>query len=105
MYEQFETYLSELKTRREIEVIRGPVLRTGLKFEDPLASDDSDDILADNPLVVLMEFCRLQNLRLVDMFNSLDTDGNKSLSYAEFREGLQASVPVAFLLAFFVCLS
>ena len=91
VYEAFETYLEELKTRREIDVIRGPVLRTGLQFEDPLASDDND-LPEDNPLVVLMEFCRLQNLRLVDMFNVLDTDGSKSVSFAEFKEGLKARI-------------
>ena len=67
-------------------------MRTGLKCDDPLASDDSD-MLGDNPLVVLMEYCRLQNLRLVDVFKALDTDRSQSLSYSEFKEGLKASIP------------
>ena len=44
--------------------------------------------MQENPLIVLMEFCRLQNLRLVDMFNHIDTDNSKSLTYQEFQEGL-----------------
>lgn len=45
----------------------------------------------ENPLIVLMEFCRLQNLRLVDMFNHIDTDNSRSLTYDEFVEGLKVS--------------
>ena len=39
-------------------------------------------------MMVLMEFMRLQNLRLVDLFAVLDTDGSKTLTRKEFREGL-----------------
>merc|ERR1711974_275535 len=46
-------------------------------------------MMEENPLIVLMEFCRLQNLRLVDMFKSIDTDGSQALSYQEFQEGLE----------------
>ena len=35
-----------------------------------------------------MEFMRQRNMRLVDLFQSLDTDGSKSLTRDEFREGL-----------------
>ena len=52
---------------------------------------EQDDFLKDDPMMVLMEFMRLQNLRLVDLFTSLDKDGSKSLSYDEFRNGLLVS--------------
>ncbi|GFR85760.1 leucine-rich repeat-containing protein 74A-like isoform X1 [Elysia marginata] len=53
-------------------------------------------VVYENPLIVLMEFCRLQNLRLVDMFNNIDKDRSKSLSYQEFQDGLQrVNIPLA----------
>ena len=39
-------------------------------------------------MMVLMEFMRIQNFRLVDLFTSLDKDGSKSLTRKEFRDGL-----------------
>ena len=42
-------------------------------------------------MMVLMEFMRIQNFRLVDLFTSLDKDGSKSLTHKEFRDGLQVT--------------
>ena len=39
-------------------------------------------------MMVLMEFMRVKNLRLLDLFASLDKDGSKSLTRQEFRDGL-----------------
>ena len=36
-----------------------------------------------------MEFMRQKNMRLVDLFTSLDEDGSRSLSWDEFRDGLK----------------
>ena len=38
-----------------------------------------------------MEFLRISNLRLVDLFTTLDKDGSKSLTREEFRDGLVVS--------------
>ena len=38
--------------------------------------------------MVLMEFMKQKNMRLVDLFTSLDADGSKSLDYDELRNGL-----------------
>jgi len=43
-------------------------------------------------MMVLMEFLRLKNLRLIDLFLSLDTDGSRSLSKGEFIQGLTVSI-------------
>ena len=51
--------------------------------------DVQEDSINDDPLIVLMEYMRQKNMRLLDLFNSLDADGSKSLSRDEFKEGLQ----------------
>ena len=47
---------------------------------------------SEDPMMVLMEFMRIQNLRLVDLFTSLDKDGSKSLTRREFRDGLLVTI-------------
>ena len=42
-----------------------------------------------NPLEILLVFMAEQNLRLVDLFKSLDKDQSMSLSRSEFIEGLK----------------
>ena len=51
-------------------------------------SGESEAFLNDDPMIVLMEYMRLSNLRLVDLFTSLDADGSQSLSREEFQGGL-----------------
>ena len=62
----------------------------------PVLQDDGMVFLNDNPMVVLMEYMRITNLRLVDLFTSLDKDGSWSLSRDEFKEGLMVSIIVKF---------
>ena len=50
--------------------------------------EEVEDYINDDPLIVLMEYMRQRNMRLLDLFNSLDADGSKSLSREEFRQGL-----------------
>ena len=47
-----------------------------------------DDFNNEDPMMVLMEFMRLCNLRLEDLFTSLDKEGSKSLTRSEFKDGL-----------------
>ena len=69
--------------QRSLRVIYGHILR-----KKEISGSEADSI-NDDPLIVLMEYMRQKNMRLLDLFNSLDTDGSKSLSRQEFREGLQ----------------
>lgn len=69
-------------------------LHLSIHHPAPLPHHGQDDgmvFLNDNPLVVLMEYMRLMNLRLVDLFTSLDKDGSWSLSRDEFKQGLMVS--------------
>ena len=49
---------------------------------------DEDIFINDDPMIVLLELTRLKNLRLVDLFSSLDTDKSWTLSREEFSDGL-----------------
>ncbi|XP_005112518.1 leucine-rich repeat-containing protein 74A [Aplysia californica] len=99
VHEEFKTLLLELQAVKDLTVIYGPILRPGLSLDAAAAEKaeaELDAMMGENPLIVLMEFCRLQNLRLVDMFNTIDTDNSRSLSYDEFIDGLKrVNIPLS----------
>ena len=59
-----------------------------------LKQDETENVenqglyIDDDPMIVLMEFMRIKNLRLVDLFKALDADGSGTLTREEFRLGL-----------------
>ena len=79
---RFLNMLNNLQETRPITVKHGMIMH------QDLITKPQDDFLNDDPMMVLMEFMRLRNLRLVDLFTSLDTDGSKTLTRDEFRDGL-----------------
>lgn len=82
-----------MKEKRDIEVIYGMVWNTErevLGHQD--VDEDEVKLIDEDPLTVLMEYARLQNFRLLDMFKCLDKDGSGALSLDEFREGLEVNV-------------
>ncbi|XP_064637208.1 leucine-rich repeat-containing protein 74A-like [Lineus longissimus] len=86
----FAEKLSELRTKRKFDIKHGIVL------EEKEGRKDQDDFNNEDPMMVLMEFMRLRNLRLIDLFVSLDADGSQSLEREEFREGLlKINVPMS----------
>lgn len=86
----FENLYKKLQEiRNPFKVIYGMVWATD---RQSLASADQEpeeeDLLNEDPLLVLFEYARLQNFRLVDMFKQLDTDNSGSLDRQEFSKGL-----------------
>ncbi len=75
--------LAILRQSRLLKVEHGYVLT-----QDGGQSIEDQEFLNEDPMTVLMEFMRIQNFRLVDLFTSLDKDGSKSLTRQEFRDGL-----------------
>jgi hypothetical protein len=78
----FADKLMMLKDKRKLNIKHGIIL------EGMEQRKDHDDFTNEDPMMVLMEFMRLRNLRLVDLFVALDADGSKSLERDEFRDGL-----------------
>ncbi|XP_064637888.1 leucine-rich repeat-containing protein 74B-like [Lineus longissimus] len=86
----FADKLSALKAKRKFDIKHGIVL------EEKEGRKDQDDFTNEDPMMVLMEFMRLRNLRLMDLFVALDADGSKSLEREEFRDGLmKIKVPMS----------
>ena len=74
---------ANLRESRAIVICHGIVM-----IKDALSVVASEAFANEDPMMVLMEFMRLRNLRLVDLFASLDKDGSHSLTRNEFRNGL-----------------
>ncbi len=86
MDQVFVANLEEVQKTRPIHV------RHGVVFQHDDICEKADMYLDEDPMMVLMEFMRQKNMRLVDLFASLDADGSKSLTRDEFRDGLMVSI-------------
>ncbi|XP_052792074.1 leucine-rich repeat-containing protein 74A-like [Mya arenaria] len=88
--DDFIKLLKELQENRRLEVVFGIVWSCD---RDPIgkqdASEDELALLNENPHFVLMEFMRIQKLRLVDLFHQMDKDNSKGISVDEFQNGLR----------------
>jgi hypothetical protein len=71
-------------------VIYGVVWKRRAREAGP-GEDEEAALMDENPLMVLMEVMRLQNLRLVDLFQSLDKNLSKNISLEEMHNGLVVS--------------
>lgn len=96
VHDKFEQLYQEVKKERDLTVLYGAVWST----ERPSlaqSSVDNDEValLACNPLTVLMECMRLQNMRLLDFFKSLDTNKSNFICINELCEGmLRVKIPI-----------
>ncbi|XP_023932477.1 uncharacterized protein LOC106159508 [Lingula anatina] len=80
----FIDMLVEAQDKREFQIKYGQLLNQ--KGEEI----SEDDLMNEDPMMVLNEFSRQKKLRLVDLFKQLDKDGSNSLTFQEFGEGLLA---------------
>ena len=78
--------IAVIRHSRVFRIRHGPVLREDCGMD--ILEDQRRSFVNDDPMMVVMEFMRIRNLRLVDLFHSLDKDGSKSLDKEEFRKGL-----------------
>ncbi|CAD5116070.1 DgyrCDS5000 [Dimorphilus gyrociliatus] len=86
-----------LNTVIEAEKARGElIVRHGVVFGHTDTSQEATEFVNDDPMMVLMEYTRQMNMRLVDLFTSLDADGSASLTRQEFRDGLlSVNIPLS----------
>ena len=54
-------------------------------------TDNSQDILREG-FECLKEYCRDNNVSLVELFEKFDADGSMSVSLQEFQDGLKVSI-------------
>lgn len=76
----------QIQSERPLEVKYGVILR-----DEAPPQCKEQALVSEDPILVLMEFMKLKNLRLIDLFQSLDKDGSRSLSNQELKAGLLVS--------------
>ncbi|XP_060602379.1 leucine-rich repeat-containing protein 74A-like [Ruditapes philippinarum] len=88
---KFEDHIQNLKDmHRHINVLYGYALNYGKNKTDSVA-----DILKEG-LECLRDFCKENNVSLVELFERFDSDDSMSVSLQEFQEGLkEAGVPLS----------
>ena len=67
----------------------GHVMKLGTTVESN--EHDGTNLSRYDPVLVLFEYMRLDNLRLIDMFKSFDVSHADKLRKNDFREGLSVS--------------
>ena len=103
----FQTQCIDVPFLRILDRIRDserPIrVRHGIILDQNGSNDPADEeFMHEDPMMVLMECMRLMNLRLIDLFSSLDKDQSKSLTHEEFKNGLIVSFFVYVLHEIFV---
>ena len=83
MEDEFLAKLAELRKTRVIYVYYGHVMA---RKKDINGAVGNRSLTSFDPILVLFEYMKLQNMRLIDLFRSIDTNGDKVIS----REELQA---------------
>ncbi|XP_005098091.2 leucine-rich repeat-containing protein 45 [Aplysia californica] len=75
--------IRKLMDEKDLMVSHGPVF--GMKEK---AISDADELAGLNPVTVLIEFGRLLGMRIKELFEYMDKDGNKSVTRKEIKDGL-----------------
>lgn len=80
----FVTTLVKYQKSRDLHATYGKVC---LK---PIGDDgDPTMYIYGDPVTIMFEFTRMKEVDVLDLFITFDTDGSHSLSWEEFKEGVQ----------------
>ncbi|GFS12777.1 leucine-rich repeat-containing protein 74A-like [Elysia marginata] len=80
----FLTLLEQVQqVHPDLQVVYGAVLG-----QDVESKDEEQELMDENPVVVLMEFGNILGYRLVDLFAMMDKDNSKTLTRMEIKNGL-----------------
>lgn len=93
------TLLTKLKETKKMKVIHGEILSSGMTIKE--RKHDPHDLNRFDPVLVLVEYMRIDNLRLIDFFQYLDTTNREQLSRTDFRDGVAVNFPQ--FVYFFLC--
>ncbi|XP_013415903.1 leucine-rich repeat-containing protein 74A isoform X2 [Lingula anatina] len=81
--EEFVLLLQELRNIRPLHIQHGVMLR-----HDALEKVEVDDVVdSENPVSILFEYMRQENMRLIDLFHVFDRTNSDNITRAEFRDG------------------
>lgn len=79
-------FMKELFDKKGVRVTHGDLLSMANSTEQK--EHDPHDLNRFDPVMVLVEYMRIDNLRLIDFFQYLDTNSRERLSKSDFREGV-----------------
>lgn len=81
--------LKKLQGKKTIRVEHGEKLASGLAVIT--REHDPNDLNRFEPVMVLVEYMRIDNLRLIDFFQYMDTSNRGQLSKSDLRDGVAVS--------------
>ncbi|XP_033743105.1 leucine-rich repeat-containing protein 74A-like isoform X1 [Pecten maximus] len=84
--DEFMTLLAKLQDTKNMKIIHGDILSSGMNIKE--RKHDPHDLNRFDPVLVLVEYMRIDNLRLIDFFQYLDTTNREQLSRTDFRDGV-----------------
>lgn len=83
-------FMKELFDKKGVRVTHGDLLSMANSTEQK--EHDPHDLNRFDPVMVLVEYMRIDNLRLIDFFQYLDTNSRERLSKSDFREGVAVNL-------------
>lgn len=84
--DKFLELMQEIKETKSIRVTHGELIAGGNAVTEK--EHDPHDLNRFDPVMVLVEYMRIDNLRLIDFFQYLDTGSRERLSKSNFRDGV-----------------
>lgn len=80
----FVSNLISCQKTRDIHVTYGKVC-----LKPAIGDEDSTMYIKGDPVTVMFEFTRMKDVDVLDLFITFDTDGSHSVTWEEFKEGVQ----------------
>lgn len=94
-------FMKELFDKKGVRVTHGDLLSMANSTEQK--EHDPHDLNRFDPVMVLVEYMRIDNLRLIDFFQYLDTNSRERLSKSDFREGVAVNLKIHLKVALQIC--
>ena len=80
----FVSHLATYQKTRDLHITYGKVC-----LKPATGDGDSTMYIKGDPVTVMFEFTRMKEVDILDLFITFDTDGSHSVTWEEFKEGVQ----------------
>ena len=80
----FVSHLATYQKTRDLHITYGKVC-----LKPATGDGDSTMYIKGDPVNVMFEFTRMKEVDILDLFITFDTDGSHSVTWEEFKEGVQ----------------
>ncbi|WAQ98466.1 LR74A-like protein [Mya arenaria] len=83
---EFTDLVRTMREKKSIDIDHGPEMYSAVELV--MKEHDPHDLNRFDPVMVLMEYIRIDNLRLIDLFQFMDTGGRGLVSKDDLRVGI-----------------